>query len=61
MNFITKLDQHNKMLLLLGGFQLPFNNLTANFIKKPVAAGVGKIYNICTKKLHKLGAKWLTD
>ena len=32
-NFITNLDQHNKMLLLLGGLQLPFDDLTANSMK----------------------------
>ena len=31
--FITNLDQHNKMLLLLEGLQLPFYDLTANCIK----------------------------
>ena len=49
------------MLLLLGGFQLPFDDLTANFIKRFVAAAVGKIYKIRTEKLHELGAPWLTD
>ena len=29
-DFITNLDQHNKMLLLLRGLQLPFDDLTAN-------------------------------
>ena len=42
-DFITNLDQHNKMLLLLGGLQLPFDHLTANSIKRFVAAAVGKI------------------
>ena len=60
-NFITNLDQHNKMLLLLGGLQLPFDNLTANSIKRFVAAAVGKMYKIRTEKLHELGAPWLTD
>ena len=61
MSFITNLDQHDKMLLLLGGLQLPFNNLKANSIKRFVAAAVGKIYKIRTEKLHELGAPWLTD
>ena len=43
MNFITNLDQHYKMHLLLGGLQLPFDDLTANSIKRFVAAAVGKI------------------
>ena len=35
---VTNLDQDNKMLLLLGGLQLPFNDLTANSIKTFLAA-----------------------
>ena len=54
-NFITNLDQHHKMLLLLGGLQLLFDNITKNPIKRFVAAAVGKIYNIHTEKLHELG------
>ena len=54
--FITNLDKHNKMLLLLGGLQLPFNDLTANSIKRFLAAAVVKIYKIRTEKLHELGA-----
>ena len=60
-NFITNVNQHNKMLLLLGGLQSPFDNLTANSIKRFVAAAVGKIYKISTEKLYELGAPWLTD
>ena len=41
-NFITNLDQHYKMLLLLGDLQLPFDNKT-NSIKRFVDAAVGKI------------------
>ena len=55
-DFITNLDQHNKMLLLLGGPQLPFDDLTANSIKRFLAAAVEKIYKIRTETLHELGA-----
>ena len=44
-NFITNLDQHHKMLLLLGGLQLPFDNITTNSIKRFVAAAVGSMVN----------------
>ena len=54
-DFITNLDQHNKMLLLLGGRQIPLDDLTANSIKRFVAAPPGKIYKIRTEKLHELG------
>ena len=56
MDFITNLDQHNTMLLLFGGLQLPFDDLTANSIKRFIAAAVGKIYKIRTEKLDELGA-----
>ena len=55
-DFITNLDQHNKMLLLLGELQLPFDDLTANSTKRFIAAAVGKIYKIHMEKLHELGA-----
>ena len=54
-DFITNLDQHNKMLHLLGGLQLPFDDLTATSIKRFVTAAVGKIYKIRTETLHGLG------
>ena len=56
MDFITNLDQHIKMFLLLGGLQLQFDDLTANSIKRFLAAAVGKIYKIRIEKLHVLGA-----
>ena len=49
------------LLILLEDFQLLFDNLTENSIKRSVTAGVGKAYKICAKKLNKLGAPWLTD
>ena len=55
MDFITNLDQHNKMFLLLGGLQLQFDDLTATSIKRFLAAAVGKIYKIRTEKLHLWG------
>ena len=55
-DFITNLDQHNRTLLLLGGLQLPLNDLTTNSIKRFVAAAVIKIYKIHTERLHELEA-----
>ena len=54
-DFITNLDQHDKMFLLLGGLQLQLDDLTANSIKRFLAAAVGNIYKIRTEKLHVLG------
>ena len=60
-NFITNLDQHHKMLTLLGDLQLPFDNITTNSIKRFVAAAVGKIFKIHTETLHELNAPWFID
>ena len=49
------------MLLLSGGLQLPFDDITTNSIKRFVAAAIGKIYKIPMEKLYELGAPWLTD
>ena len=51
---------NHKMLLLLGGLQLPSDNITTNSIKSFGAAAVGKIYKIRTEKLHELRAPLLT-
>ena len=61
MNFITTLDQHHKMLLPIGGLQLPFDNITTNSIKRFAAAAVGKLYKIHTEKLLELEAPSLAD
>ena len=60
-NFITNLDQHHKMLPLLGDLQLPFDNITTNSVKRFVASAVEKIYKSHTEKLYELRAPWLTD
>ena len=62
MNFISDLDQYHKILLLLGGFQLPFDDIPTKGIERFVAATVEKIYKIRmrTEKLRELGAPWST-
>ena len=42
-NFITNLEQHHKMGLLLGGLQLSFDNITTYSFKRCVAAAIGKV------------------
>ena len=41
--FIDNLDCDQKVLLLLGGLCLPFDNVTNMLIKRFIAAAVGKI------------------
>ena len=61
MNFIANLDQNDKMLLLFGGFQLPFDNRTTKSIKRFDAVEVGEIYEIRNEELRELEAPWLTN
>ena len=53
-DFITNLDQHNKMFLLLGGLQLQFDDLTANY-QKISCCSCWKNLQDSHGKLHVLG------
>ena len=59
-DFITNLDPHKKVLLLLGGLSLPFDNASVVLIKRFFASAVGKIHKLHTAKLLELEAPWLT-
>ena len=58
--FITCLDPHEKVLLLLGGLSLSFDDASLILIKRSVASAFGKIHKLRTVKLRKLRAPWLT-
>ena len=60
-NFISNLDGVSKVLLLLGGLPLPFDNAMAILIKRFIASAVGKIFKLHTNKLRELEAPWLKD
>ena len=53
-NFIKNLNRQNKVMLLVGGLSLPFDNQTTSPIKKFVSSAVGKIYKLRTEKLREL-------
>ena len=59
-NLIKNLDRQHTVMLLVGGFSLPFDNETITLIKKFISSAVGKIYKLRTKKLRELKAPWLT-
>ena len=59
-DFIATLDPHKKVLLLLGGLSLPFDDASVVLIKRFVASAVGKIHKLRTAKLRELEAPWLT-
>ena len=44
-NFISNRDRDKKVLLLLGGLPLPFDNATAILIKRFMSSAVGKSIN----------------
>ena len=58
--FIDNLDRHHKVLLLLGGLCLPFDNVTNTLIKRFIAAVIGKIYKLRRKRSRELKAPWLS-
>ena len=51
---ITNLDPPKKVLLLLGGLSLPFDDASVVLIKRFVASAVGKIHKLRTAKLREL-------
>ena len=59
-NFISNLDGDSKVLLLLWGLPLPFDDTTAILIKRFISA-VGKIFKLHMNKLRELEAPWLKD
>ena len=60
-NFISNLDEDSKVLLLLGGLSMSFDNATSALIKRFISSAVGKIFKLHTNKLRELGAPWLKD
>ena len=60
-NFITNLDRHDKVLLLLGGLVLLFDSETNIQINIFISSAVGKIYNLRQERLRELEAPWLTN
>ena len=49
MAFIKNLDRHHKVILLVGGVSLLFDNDAASLIKK-FTSSAGKIYKLRTEK-----------
>ena len=58
--FIDNLDHHHKILLLLGGLCLLFDNVTNTLIKGFIAAAVGKILELRRERLRELEAPRIT-
>ena len=58
--FIDNLDRYHKVLLLLVGFCLPFDNATNTLVKRFIAAAVGMIHKLRQERLRELEAPWIT-
>ena len=52
--FIDNLDLHHKVLLLLGGLCLPFDNVTNTLIKRFITAAIGKVHKLRRERLREL-------
>ena len=50
-NFITNLDRHNKVLLLLDGLTLPFDSETSIMINRFISSAFGKICKLRQERL----------
>ena len=60
-DFITNLDPQKKVLLLLGGLSLPFDDTSAVLIERFVASAGGKIHKLRTTKLREIETPSLTE
>ena len=60
-NFIKNINRQNKVMLLVGGLSLPFDNQTTTLVKKFVYSAVSKIYKLRTEKLREVEASWLKN
>ena len=60
-NLIKKLNRQNKVMLLVGGLSLSFDNQTTTLVKRFVSSAVGKIYKLRTEKLREPEAPWLKN
>ena len=58
-HFISSLDIQQKVLLLLGGLPLPFDQVTVTMINRYVSSAVGNIHRLRKEMLHELEAPWL--
>ena len=58
--FIHHLNQQHKVLLLLGGLQLPFDCESVTTIMRFICSAVNKVFHLRKEKLRELEAPWLS-
>ena len=59
-NFVDNLDQHSKMLLLLVGLLLQFDQMMVHSVRRFITSAVGKFATFVLKGCWSWGAPWLT-
>ena len=60
-NFIKNLDENKRVLLLLRGLALPFDNKANIMINRFISSAVGKIHKLRNERLCELEAPWLVN
>ena len=59
-DFIHHLNQRHKVLLLLGGLQLPFDRESVTLITRFICSAVNKVFHLRKEKLREMEAPWLS-
>ena len=59
-DFIHHLNQWHKVLLLLGGLQLPFDHESVTLITRFLCSAVNKVFHLRKEKFRELEAPWLS-
>ena len=60
-HFFNSLDREQKILLLLEGLHLPFDQVTVNLAKRFISSAIGKIHRLRKEMLRELEATWLPN
>ena len=58
-HFISSLYRQQNIILLLGGFPLPFDGVTVTMINRFISSAVGKVHRLRKEILRELEAPWL--
>ena len=59
--FFNSLDREQKILLLLGGLHLPFDQAVVNVVKMFISSTIGKIQRLRKEMLRELEVPWLPN
>ena len=60
-HFFSSFDREQRILLLLGGLHLPYDQVTVNVVKRFISSAIGKIHRLRKEVLRELEAPWLPN